>query len=71
MSNRSRDDLESENLALYREIEDMRARLDNLLDDDGLDDDLDDEGDDDLEAELDEDNEDDDGFDLVDEEAML
>ena len=32
--NRTRDELESENLALYRELEDIRGRLDNLLEDD-------------------------------------
>jgi hypothetical protein len=31
MGRRYRDELESENLAIYRELEDMRDRLDSLL----------------------------------------
>jgi len=40
--NRTRDELESENLALYRELEDIRGRLDNLLEDDESDEECDD-----------------------------
>lgn len=40
--NRTRDELESENLALYRELEDIRGRLDNLLEDDESEEDEDD-----------------------------
>jgi hypothetical protein len=31
MGRRTRDELETENLAIYRELEDMRDRLDSLL----------------------------------------
>lgn len=40
--NRTRDELESVNLALTRELEDIRGRIDNLLEDDEAEEDEDD-----------------------------
>jgi hypothetical protein len=51
MGRRSRDELESENLAIYRELEDMRDSLDSLLSDEDAE--LDEEAEDDPAGESD------------------